>query len=113
MTQQLSLLIAAAVLASSVAASRADTRPLAPAWWGWSGAGWGYVGPGDGRGWFANGWGMARSRPLGRADLRVEIRVWTLGSDRCRLDDGPAVLTSDSQDAERERLDQTALSTNF
>jgi hypothetical protein len=26
-------------------------------WPGWSGTGWGFVGPGGGRGWFANGWG--------------------------------------------------------
>jgi hypothetical protein len=63
MPQQFSLLIGAAVLASRVAASRADTRPLAPAWWGWSGAGWGYVGPGGGRGWFANGWGWRGAGP--------------------------------------------------
>jgi hypothetical protein len=26
-------------------------------WPGWSGAGFGWVGPGGGRGWFGNGWG--------------------------------------------------------
>jgi hypothetical protein len=26
-------------------------------WTGWSGAGWGFVGPGGGRGWMGNGWG--------------------------------------------------------
>jgi hypothetical protein len=26
-------------------------------WVGWSGAGWGFVGPGGGKGWMGNGWG--------------------------------------------------------
>jgi len=26
-------------------------------WTGWSGAGWGFVGPGGGRGWMGDGWG--------------------------------------------------------
>jgi hypothetical protein len=26
-------------------------------WLGWSGAGWGFVGPGGGKGWMGNGWG--------------------------------------------------------
>jgi hypothetical protein len=56
--------------------------------------------------------GMARSRPLRRADLRVEIQVRTLGSDRRGLDEGPAVLTSGDLGAERDRSDQNSVVSN-
>jgi hypothetical protein len=51
-------------LSRELAIENAAQRKLGPVhragwgrWVGWSGAGWGFVGPAGGRGWMGNGWG--------------------------------------------------------
>jgi hypothetical protein len=73
MINRTSMFAAAALFAASIAtfttATHALSRELAikraeprtgwggRKWVGWSGAGWGFVGPGGGKGWMGNGWG--------------------------------------------------------
>jgi hypothetical protein len=73
MINRMSMFAAAALLATSVATFTTATHALSREltikraeppigwsgrrWVGWSGAGWGFVGPGGGRGWMGNGWG--------------------------------------------------------
>jgi hypothetical protein len=48
-------------------------------WVGWSGAGWGFVGPGGGKGWMGNGWGWRGVGPyiapihVSRAGCRHQV----------------------------------------
>jgi hypothetical protein len=73
MINRMSMFAAAALLATSIGTftttSHALSRKLAikraelpiggsgRKWIGWSGPGWGFVGPGGGKGWVGNGWG--------------------------------------------------------
>ena len=95
MINRMSMFAAAALIATSIAifitATHALSHELAikrteppigwggRKWVGWSGAGWGFVGPGGGKGWMGNGWGWRGAGPhiapiyVSRAGCRHQV----------------------------------------